>query len=119
MAINHRNRTGRWKYTARVTFHGNDPDRDTATDGQRPESATEHCKRWAQVRPVSGRERMLADQNQADVSYHVRIRSDDWTRTLTRSHWLTLADGTRLSIKRIFDPTQERRELELECTERA
>ena len=112
-------RIGRWKYTHQITFWTNDPDRTTATDGQRPESALHVCKRWAEVRPISGRERLIADQQQADIAYRVRIRSDDWTRRLTRKHWLTLRDGTRLNIKRIFDPTQENRELELECTERA
>ena len=112
-------RTGRARYTARVTFYINDPDRATSTDGQRPEVPLVVKKQWARVRPVSGRELLIADQQQADVMYRVSIRSDDWTRKLTRRHWLALADGTRLNIKRIFDPTDENRELELECTERA
>ena len=114
-----RKRTGRWKYTARVGFYVNNPDRTTATDGQRTEDPLFRFNRWANVRPISGRERLIADQEQADVTYRVRVRSDEWTRTLTRKHWLLLTDGTRLSIKRIYDPTQERRELELECTERS
>ena len=111
-------KVGGRKYTNRVTFYTNATTRTTATDGQRPESASEVCKRWVQVLPVSGRERMAADQQQADVTYRLRVRSDDVTRTLTRKHWLVLAGGQRLNIKSIFDPTQERKELELECTER-
>jgi SPP1 family predicted phage head-tail adaptor len=106
-------------YRHRVTIYRNSPTRTTADDGQRPETAAEVCKRWAYVRPVQGRERMAADQQQADVTYLVRIRSDEVTRALTHKHWLTLATGERLNIKRIFDPTQMRREIELECTERA
>ena len=111
-------KTGGKKYTHRVTVYRNSPTRTTNADGQRPETAAEVCKQWAQVLPINGRERMLADQNQADITYRVRIRSDETTRALTRKNWLTLADGTRLSIARIYDPTQQKQELELECTER-
>ena len=112
-------KTGGKKYTHRVTIYRNSSTRTTNADGQRPETASEVCKRWAQVRPINGRERMLADQNQADITYRVRIRSDVTTRALTRKNWLTLSDGTRLSIARIYDPTQQKQELELECIERA
>ena len=111
-------RTGGRKYTNRVTFYVNSTTRTTNTDGQRPESGTVVCSRWAEVNPTSGRERMAADQQQADVTYRLRIRSDTTTRALTRKHWLTLQDGERLNIKAIYDPTQQRQELELECTER-
>lgn len=111
--------TGGRKYAHKVTFYTNSTTRTTATDGQRPETAASVCTRWAEVRPTSGRERMAADEQQADVTYRVRVRSDTTTRTLTRKHWLTLSDGTRLNIKHIIDPTQEKTELELECTERA
>lgn len=111
--------TGGRKYSNRATFYLNSTARTTATDGQRPETATEVCKRWVEVMPLSGRERMASDQQQSDVTYRLRVRSDETTRTLTRKHWLTLMAGTRLNIKSILDMTQERRELELECTERA
>ena len=111
-------KTGGTTYSNRATFWANSSTRTTATDGQRPETASEVCQRWVQVLPLSGRERTAADQQQADVMYRIRVRSDEVTRALTRKHWLTLLSGTRLNIKSIIDMTQENRELELECTER-
>jgi SPP1 family predicted phage head-tail adaptor len=99
-----------------VTFYRDVP--TVAADGEKVEGATEWFSTWAEVVPIQGRERILAMQQQSDVTYRVRVRSDSLTRQLSPIHWLLLPDGTRLNITRIFDPDRKRAYLELECTER-
>lgn len=102
----------------RVTFTRNDPGRSANTDGQLAESAEERFTRWAEVAPLRGRERFLAQQTQADVSYLIRVRYDRETAAVDPSWWLTLTDGTRLNIVRAFDPDRGRQWIEIECNER-
>ena len=103
-------------YDQRVTVWKNEP--TTNDDGQRIESATEYIQRWASIKPLSGRESFLAQQTRADVTHRVRMRSDSQTRTITPKHWLTLRDGTRLNITRVFDVDMQNIEIEMECKQR-
>lgn len=104
------------EYDQRVTIWKNVP--TVNDDGQKVEAAVEYIKRWAAIRPISGQERFLAQQTQADVTHRVRLRSDSQSREITAQYWLTLRDGTRLDIKRVFDVELQQIELELECNQR-
>lgn len=104
------------KYSQRVTVWKNEP--TTNADGQRVETPVKFIERWAYVRPSGGREFYQAQQAQADVSHQVRILSDRQSRTITASMWLTLRDGERLDIKRIYDVDLRKEELALECNYR-
>lgn len=90
------------------------------TDGQIPEVESLFIERWAKIMPTRGMERFLAQQNQADVMYRIRVHYDRRTNEITPKMWIRIvdADGTRLNIARIYDPDRRRRELELECTRR-
>jgi len=104
------------EYDHRVTVCKNVP--TTNTDGQQVAAESEWIRRWCKVMPLSGRERMLAQQTQADITYRVRMRNDTQTRTITPLMHLKLMDGTVLNIKRVFDVDVRKVELELECNER-
>ena len=106
------------EYDKRVTVWKNDPTRSANTDGQRPESATQHCQRWASVMPARAVERLVSQQIKADVTHVVRMRRDSETKDITAAFWLTLSDGTRLDIRGIFDVDSRKVELLLECNER-
>lgn len=101
-----------------VTFIRNAPGRTADGDGHLAESAEERFDRWAEVMPLKGRERFLANQTQADTGYVVRVRYDKQTKTLDPRWWLTLRDGKRLNITRIYDPDRGHRWIEMECNER-
>ena len=105
------------EYDQRVTVWKDAP--TTNADGQRVENSTEVGRRWCSIHPLSGRERFMAQQAQADVTHRVRMRSDTLTRTIRPTHWLTMRDGTRLDIERVFDIDMRKIELELQCNERA
>ncbi len=89
-------------------------------DGQIPEVESLFIERWAKVTPVRGMERFLAQQTQADVTYRLRVHYDRRTIEITPKMWIRIVDAarTRLNIARIYDPDGNRRELELECTQR-
>ena len=105
-------------YHKRVTVWRNSSSRSANTDGQRPESGEEFCRRWANVIPMRSRERFLAKQTKQDVTHVVVMRWDSQTKNITSAYWLTLPDGTRLDIKSIFDVDGKNYELELECNQR-
>ncbi|KKK62028.1 hypothetical protein LCGC14_3008450 [marine sediment metagenome] len=104
------------EFDQRVTVCKNDP--TTNTDGQKVAVEDEWIRRWAKVMPVAGREWLLAQQTQADVSYRVRMRRDTQTKTITPQMWLKLRDGTVLNIKRVTDVELRKIEIELECNQR-
>ena len=106
------------EYDQRVTIWQNKSDRSANTDGQRPEDSEQYIQRWARVKPISGGERFLAQQTKADVTHRVWMHSDSRTRAITPKMWLTLRDGTRLNIKRVFDAELRNIEVELECNQR-
>lgn len=93
------------------------------TDGEIPESEQQVEPRWAEVMPLSGRERFLAEQTKSDITYRVTVRYDDLTKTVTTAWWLKIIagqdTGRRLNIVRAFDPDRRRRWIEMECRERA
>ena len=104
------------EYDQRVTVCKNDP--TTNPDGQQVPAEDEWIRRWASVLPVSGRERLLAQQTQADITYRVRMRYDTQTKTIMPQWHLKLRDGTVLNIKRVFDVEMRKTEIELECNQR-
>lgn len=68
---------------------------------------------WASVKPLTGRERQLAAQTEAPVSYRVTIRYRDDVTPAMRLVW-----GTRyLNITGIFNADQKKAYLTLECSE--
>ncbi len=103
-------------YDQRLSVCKNEP--TTNPDGQKVANETVWIQRWASVKPISGRERLLAQQTQADVTYLVRMRYDTQTRTITPKMHLKLRDGTVLNISRVFDVDMMRTEIECECTQR-
>lgn len=105
------------EYDHRVTVCKNVPTKDD-DDGQMVAAESEWIRRWAKVIPVSGTERLLAQQTQADITYRVRMRNDTQTRTITPAMHLKLRDGTVLNIKRVFDVDVRKVELEMECNQR-
>ena len=68
---------------------------------------------WAAVRPMTGREFLLANQVQGDISVEVTIR---YLEGLTPSMWVETG-GHRYSIVSIADKDLRRRELVLLCRE--
>lgn len=103
-------------YNQRISICKNEP--TTNTDGQRPANENVWIQRWASVNPLSGRERLIAQQTQADVTYRVRMRYDTQTKTIDPTMHLKLRDGTVLNITRAFDLEMAKTEIELECTRR-
>ena len=104
------------EYDQRVTVYKNVP--TTNPDGQQVAAENGWIVRWAKVTPVSGQERGLAQQTQADVTYRVRMRYDTQTKTITPPMHLKLRDGTVLNITRAFDVEMRKTEMELECNQR-
>ncbi len=103
------------KYDQRIRVYGQTTSPTRNADGQKQISETLIARRWASVLPVTGTERVLASQTQADVTHAIRVRSDTLTRTFTPKHWIKLSDGTRLDIKSVFDIDMRRVELQLDC----
>jgi SPP1 family predicted phage head-tail adaptor len=104
------------EYDHRVTIWRNEP--TTNDDGQQVELPAQFIRRWAAVEPMNGREFMLLQQTQADLSHRVRMWSDSQTRTITTADWLTLRDGTRLDVKSVANLNLADVELELMCNVR-
>lgn len=103
-------------YNHRVTVCKNDP--TSNPDGQKVPAESEWIRRWAKVTPLAGRERLLAQQTQADITYRVRMRYDTQTKTIRPKMHLKLRDGTVLNIKRVFDVEMRKTEIEMECNQR-
>lgn len=108
------------EFDTRVQFYEQAAGTTPNADGQTPEVESLFIERWAKVTPTRGMERFLAQQNQADVIYRVRVQYDRRTNEITPKMWIKIvnADTPRLNIARIYDPDGKRRELELECTRR-
>lgn len=104
------------RYPHKITICRNVP--AVAGDGQPVETESQLYWVWGKAKPLTGRERNLANQQQATVTWRVWMPSDSRTRAITEEDWLLLSDGTRLNVVRAFDPTQRRKEVELECVER-
>jgi SPP1 family predicted phage head-tail adaptor len=108
------------EFNTKIRVYQQDSTATPNTDGQIPETESLFIERWAKLTPTRGMERFLAQQNQADVLYRVRVHYDRRTTEITPKMWIRIvdADTTRLNIARIYDPDGKRRELELECTRR-
>ena len=103
-------------YDQRVSIHRDTP--TTNADGQRVESGGVVFRRWARVKPTGGGEKHENEQQRADITHTVYMRSDRETRAMTPKDWLTLRDGTRLDITRIYDEDLRKVQVILECTQR-
>jgi len=104
------------EYDQRVAIY-----RDTGSvnaDGQRLENDAMVARRWAKVEPAGGGERFANQQQHAETTHKVRMRSDTITRTLSGRDWIRLRDGTRLDVLRAYDVDLRRVEIALECKER-
>ena len=74
---------------------------------------------WAEVNPLTGRERYTAQQVQASVSHQVRIRHRDDVETLHRVRWMDKGTERFLDINAVLNPHHRDRELLLVCSEAA
>lgn len=101
------------EYDQRVTLYRDSPTANE--DGQLVEAGAAICQRWAQVRPFGGGEKHANQQQQADVTHKVKLRSDRMTRQITPRDWLLLRDGTRLDIERAYDEDLRKVQIVMEC----
>ncbi len=104
------------EYDQRVNVHRDTP--TTNADGQRVEAGGVMFRRWAKVQPYGGNERDANQQQAANVTHRVFMRSDRESRGITPRDWLTLKDGTRLDITRVYDEDLRRVQIVMECTQR-
>lgn len=104
------------EYDQRVTVHRDTP--STNADGQRIETGAAVMRRWAKVAPYGGNEREGNQQQVADVTHRVLMRSDRETRNITAADWIVLRDGTRLDITRVYDEDLRRVQIVMECNQR-
>lgn len=77
---------------------------------------TEYCKRWANVRPVGGREPYINDQRLAELDLVVTLRYDSKTATITEKDRVNYK-GRKLEINAMVNVQEEDEELRLFCTE--
>ena len=66
---------------------------------------------WAQVRPLSGRERDQAQQQEADVRYRVRIRYRSGVTAAERIVWR----GQAMQIRSVLEAGPRPLYLDLDC----
>lgn len=68
---------------------------------------------WAAIEPLTGNELLRTEQFETTLTHRVRTRYLEGVRP----HW-TIKYGTRrFDIKRVIDPEERHRELELMCEE--
>jgi SPP1 family predicted phage head-tail adaptor len=97
----------------RVRIDGPRPTSDNVVG--EPQSAWEEIGRfWANVRPVQGREVEYAKQLAATVTHKVRMR---WTDRVNATCRLVFG-GREFAINAVIDPAEDRRELNVYCTEK-
>ena len=77
---------------------------------------TEVFKRWAEVRPVSGREPYLNDQKIAQTDYVVTMRYDSKTKTINEQYQISY-DGKILEIESIINVRETDKEIRFFCLE--
>jgi len=80
------------------------------------ESWSEAFKRWANVRPIGGREPYINDQNLAELDLVVTMRYDSSTKTITPKHRLKYKDRY-LQIESIVNVQERDEELRVFCRE--
>lgn len=74
------------------------------------------CKRWANVRPVRGREPYINDQRLAELDYVVTVRFDSKVAQLNEKDRI-IYSGRKLEIDSIVDVEEKHDELRIFCTE--
>lgn len=72
--------------------------------------------RWAAIETGGGREFGMQDQQQADVSHKVTLRSDSATRQITPKHRIRLKDRT-LELTKAVDVNEGLMEVSCDCKE--
>jgi len=75
---------------------------------------SEAFKRWAEVRPVSGREPYLNDQKIGQTDYVVTMRYDGKTKTINEQYQISY-DGKILEIESIINVVEEDKEIRFFC----
>lgn len=73
-------------------------------------------KRWANVRPVGGREPYINDQRLAELSLVVTVRYDSSTKTITPKHRIKYGDRY-LEIDSVVNVQEQNQELRVFCNE--
>jgi len=81
--------------------------------GQDITAATTQATVWGSVEPLSGRELLLAQQVQADVTHRVRIRFHDGVHP----KWTVTHDSRDLHVLSVVDVEERGIEMELLCKE--
>ncbi len=71
-------------------------------------------KRWAEVRPLSGNERLQADQLEAARNYRITVPRDAQTGALLPSDRVVWLDKT-MQIRFIADAGTSKREMMIDC----
>lgn len=74
---------------------------------------------WADIRPLTGRERYAAQQVQASTTHQVRIRFRTDVEAIHRVQWVSHGATRTLDITAVLDPEERHTELLLLCSEAA
>lgn len=101
------------KLRHRVEFHSDTPTQDDF--GQSIESWTSYMTVWAAIEPLEGRELLLAQQVNAEVTIRVRIRYDSGN-TVSPEHRVIVGSRT-LEIVNVINPSERDEKLTLMCKE--
>jgi SPP1 family predicted phage head-tail adaptor len=111
-------RTHTGEFNRRVDIYQQESGTTPNADGQVVESPELLARRWAKRRAVRGMEKFGDQQVEADTTYLVWVKYDEWTKTLTPKMWLRFNDEVRLNIVRAFDPNDDQYEIMIECRDR-
>lgn len=78
---------------------------------------TTYAIRFAEVKPLSGREFFDAQQYAADVNYRIRLRYDDTSKNITPSMRVSW-DSRVFDIESVINRDERNKEIILMCLER-
>lgn len=100
------------KRDQRVTFQRNTP----VDDGQggHTDSWATYCERWCEVKPLSGRERDMAQQTEAPRNYRLTVPRDSGTAALTAADRAVWRSKT-MQIRFIADAGPSPLEMTIDC----
>ena len=94
--------------------------RSTAKDelGQPSLDWSDLCDVWADIQPMSARERMVAAANQSELTHLVEIRWQAQFSDPRKMATMRIKYGVRtLNIQGSIDPDERHKSLELSCNE--
>jgi len=84
--------------------------------GERVTTWTNVATVWARVRPLSGKELMIAGQQQSATSHVVEIRYSATVKAVNNS-WRVLFGSRILVVDNVINPDESNEKLMLYCTE--